>query len=108
MTIHALAHAAFTGRRDEARDVILPDEIVQVVVGLEDDAAAASAVAAARAALGDVSLAMERDTALAAVPRLRVNFYFVNEHDAVAPTKKARPKPRLEIGWRKLVFRGGG
>jgi hypothetical protein len=31
---------------------------------------------------------MERDTAFAAVPRLRVNFYFVNEHDAVAPTKK--------------------
>ena len=22
--------------------------------------------------------------------------------------KKARPKPRLEIGWRNLVFRGGG
>src|SRR5271169_6828660 len=22
--------------------------------------------------------------------------------------KKARPKPRLEIGWRKSVFRGGG
>ena len=27
-----------------------------------------------------VSLAMERDAAFAAVPRLRVNFYFVNEH----------------------------
>jgi hypothetical protein len=24
---------------------------------------------------------MERDAAFAAVPRLRVNFYFVNEHD---------------------------
>jgi hypothetical protein len=24
---------------------------------------------------------MERDTAFAAVPRLRVNFYFINEHD---------------------------
>ena len=108
MAVHALAHAAFADRRDEARDIILPDEIVQVVVGLQDDAAAASAIAAARAALGDVSLAMERDTAFAAVPRLRVNFYFVNEHDVVAPTKKARPKPRLEIGWRKLILRGGG
>jgi hypothetical protein len=25
---------------------------------------------------------MERDTAFAAVPRLRVNFYFVNEHES--------------------------
>jgi hypothetical protein len=51
------------------------------VVGLQDDAAAAPAVAAARPALGDVSLAMERDATFAAVPRLRVNFYFVNEHE---------------------------
>jgi hypothetical protein len=27
---------------------------------------------------------MERDAAFAAVPRLRVNFYFVNEHDSSA------------------------
>ena len=57
-----------TARRDEARDVILADEIVQVVVGLQNHAAAPSAVAAARPALGDVSLAMERDAAFAAVP----------------------------------------
>jgi hypothetical protein len=85
VTVHALAHARVAARRDEARDVILADEIVEVVVGLQDDAAAASAVAAARAALGDVSLAMERDTAFAAVPRLRVNFYFVNEHEIILP-----------------------
>jgi hypothetical protein len=42
------------------------------------------------------------------VAGLCVNFYFVDEHDLIAPTKKARPKPRLEIGWRKLVFRSGG
>src|SRR5882724_7462546 len=80
MTVHALAHAAVTGFGDEARDVILLDEIVEVVVGLEDDAAAASAVATAGAALGDVSLAMERDTAFAAVAGLGVNFNFVDEH----------------------------
>jgi len=51
------------------------------VVGLQDDAAAASAVAAARPALGDVSLAMERDAALAAVAGLRVDFYLVNKHE---------------------------
>ena len=65
---------------DEARLIILRDEIVQVVVGLQNDAAAAPAVAAAGAALGDIGLAMERDTAFAAVARPRVNFDFVNEH----------------------------
>jgi len=38
--------------------------------------AAASAVAAARAALGDVSLAMERDTAFAAVAPPARKFLF--------------------------------
>jgi hypothetical protein len=65
---------------NEARLIILRDEIVQVVVGLKDDAAAAPAVAAARPALGHEGFAMKRDAAFAAVPRFRVNFYFVNEH----------------------------
>jgi hypothetical protein len=81
VTIHALAQAVLAVLGDEARLIILRDEIVQVVVGLEDDAAAAPAVAAARPALGHEGLAMERDAAFAAVSRLRVNFYFVNEHD---------------------------
>ena len=92
MTVHALAHARVAARRDEARDVILADEIIEVVVGLQDDAAAAPAVAAARPALGDVSLAMERDAAFAAVPRLRVNFYFVDEHEIIL-----RPVAGLEV-----------
>jgi hypothetical protein len=68
VAVHALAHAGFAFRRDEARLIILRDEIVQVVVGLQNHAAAAPAVAAAGAALGDVGLAMERDAAFAAVP----------------------------------------
>ena len=87
MTVHAFAHAAFATERDEARDIILLDEIVQVVVGLKNHAAAATAVAAARPALGDVSLAMKRDRALAAVAGLRVDFYFVNEHEIGASLK---------------------
>ena len=50
------------------------------MVGLEDDAAAAPAVAAARAALGTILLALEGDAAFAAVARPRVDFDFVNEH----------------------------
>ena len=81
MAVHAFAEARFAGLGDEARLVILGDEVVEVVVGLQYHAAAASAVAAAGAALGNVSLAMERDAAFAAVPRARVNFYFVYEHE---------------------------
>ncbi len=51
---------------------------------------------------------MERDTAFAAVPRLPVNFISSMNMMQSRPTKKARPKPRLEIGWQKSVFRGGG
>jgi len=85
VTIHALAHASLATLRDKARLIILRDEIVEVVVGLQNHAAAASAVAAARPTLGDVGLAMERDAAFAAVPCLRVNFYFVNEHEISLP-----------------------
>jgi hypothetical protein len=67
--------------RNEAGVIILGDEIVQVVVGLKNHIAAAPAVAAAGPALGDVSFAMERDTAFAAMARPRVNFDFVNKHE---------------------------
>ena len=63
--------------------IILGDEVVEVVVGLQNHAAAAAAVAAAGAALGDVGFAMERHAAFAAVPGPRVNFDFVNEHIGV-------------------------
>src|SRR5580698_2119319 len=80
MPVHALAHAVLAFLRDEARNVILLQEIVQVMIGLQDDAAAATAIAAARSALGHKRLAMKSHAAFAAMARLRVNFYFVNEH----------------------------
>ena len=81
VAVHAFAQAGFADLCDEARLIILRDKVVEVVVGLQNHAAAAPAVAAAGAALGDVSLAMERDTAFAAVSRPRVNFDFVYEHE---------------------------
>ncbi len=80
VTVHALAKARFPDLGDEARDIILRDQVVEVVVSLQDHAAAAPAVAAAGPALGNVSLTMESNTALAAVSRPRVNFDFVDEH----------------------------
>ena len=80
VTIHAFAHAAFADFGDQARHVVLLDEIVQVVVSLEDNAAAAATVAAAGAALGDIRFAMERNTAFAAVAGAGINFDFVYKH----------------------------
>ena len=81
MAIHALAHAGLAVLGDQAGDIILGDEIVQVMIGLQNHAAAATAIAAAGAAFGDVSFAMERDAAFATVAGARVDFDFVNKHE---------------------------
>ena len=80
MAIHAFAQAAVAIGGDQARDVILLNQVVEVVIGLEDDAAAASAVAAAGTALGHKSFAMKGHTTAAAMAGVRVDFYFVNKH----------------------------
>ncbi len=92
VAIHAFAQAGIAGFGDEARDVELADEVVQVVVGLENDVAAAAAVAAAGATLGDVGLAMEGDGAFAAVAGFGVNFYLINKHEWMV-----RPASRRDI-----------
>jgi hypothetical protein len=88
MAVHAITHAESAVRRDEARLIVLGDEVVQVMVGYENDAAAATAVAAARPSLGAILLALEGDTAFAAVAGLRVDSDFVNEH---------WNKPKIEV-----------
>jgi hypothetical protein len=80
MAVHAFAHAGIAFLGDEAGDIILLDEVIEIVVCAEDDAAAATAVAAAGTAFRDVGFAMERDAAFATVAGARVNFYFINEH----------------------------
>src|SRR5579884_446986 len=80
MPVHPFAHARLACLGDEPRRVILRDEIVQVVVGLQNDIAAASAVAAAGPALGDEGFAMERDAALAAMTCTGKYFDLVYEH----------------------------
>ena len=71
--------------------IVLRDEIVEVVVRFEDDVSAATAVAAAGSAFGDKGLAMERDTAFAAVTGAGVDFYFIDEHH------RQTRSPKLEI-----------
>ncbi len=80
-SVHALAHAVMTVFREQPWDVILLEEVVQVVVGLQNHAAAAAAVAAARSALGHERFAVKGDGSLAAVAGAGVDFNFVNEHE---------------------------
>ena len=61
----ALAGAAVFGV--EVRGVKLRDEIVDVVIGLQDDVAALAAVAAARPALGLERLMRKREATVAAL-----------------------------------------
>jgi hypothetical protein len=80
VAVHAFAHAGFTGLGDQFWHVVLSNEIVQVMIRLKNDAPATPAVAAARAAFGNVGFTMERHAAFAAVPRTGEDFDFVYEH----------------------------
>jgi hypothetical protein len=80
VSVHAFAKALLAAFGNEAGLVVLGDEVVEVAVGLEDDAAAEAAVAAAGAAFGGEGFAAEGDAAFAAVAGAGVNFYFIDEH----------------------------
>jgi len=83
VAVHALAKARFAGLGDEARLIILGDEVVEIVVGFEDDVAAASAVAAAGSALRTILFALESDAPLAAVACPSRSRQTTNEGDNV-------------------------
>ena len=69
VAIHALAHAELSVLGDQPGLIILGDQVVQVVVGFQDDIAAATAVAPARTAFRAVLLALKCDASLAAMAR---------------------------------------
>src|SRR5207249_7377475 len=80
VAVHPFAQAVLAGLGEEPRLVELRDEIVQVVVGLQNDVAPAPAIAAGRAAFGAEGFTEESDTALPTVTGARKNFDFVDEH----------------------------
>jgi hypothetical protein len=59
------------------------EESIEVRVGLDEDVAAASAVAAAGAAAWNVLLAPERKTAVAAVAGFHADANFIDEHERI-------------------------
>ena len=80
-TIHSFAHSRFSSLCDQARVVKLRDQIVQVVVGFENDVAAATTIAAARPAFRDKRFAMEGHAPFATMAGSRKNFDFVDKHE---------------------------
>src|SRR5687767_786705 len=102
--VHAFAQAGFALLRDQAGSVKLSDEVVEVVVGLEDDIASAPAIAAAGPALGHERLAMKGNAAFAPIAGFRENIDLVNKHkkkgetgnglaENVAPRISSPPRP---------------
>src|SRR5258707_5406349 len=79
-TIHTLPQSAFAVGGNQARLIVLADKIVQVVIGLKYNVAAASAVSSARSTFGPVLLPLERHAAFAAVSRPGINFDLVDKH----------------------------
>ena len=88
MTVHPLAQPRLPVGGDQPRIKKLRHQVVQVVIRLQDDIAAATAVPAAGAAFGAGSFPEKGDAAFAPVPGPRVNCYFINEHDGVSQQKR--------------------
>src|SRR5262245_48563267 len=85
--VPVLAHAVAARPRLEMLLVAVVDQRVESVDRLNDYAAAAPAVAAARSAEFDELLASERDAAVAAVARAHIDLGFVEElHGALDNT----------------------
>src|SRR5439155_13007410 len=63
VSIHAIAHSKLAVLSEQPRLIVLGHKIVQVVVGFQNHAAPASAVAAAGPALGTILLALKGNTA---------------------------------------------
>ena len=86
--VHALAQSRLAVLGDEPGIVELGHQIVQVVVGLKNDIAAAPAVAAAGAAFGPEGFPQKGDAAFAAVSGPPIDFDFINKHERYPQQKR--------------------
>src|SRR5262245_28901759 len=92
MTVHALAQAALPFLSNQTRLIILRDEVIQVVVGLQNHIASATAIATAGSSLGTILLSLERHAAFAAMARPRIDLDLVDEHPNKKGEARASPK----------------
>jgi len=71
--------------RHEFAAVLVIQQSIRALVDGKDDVAAATAVAAVRSAVGHIFFAAEGHTAVAAVARLAINLYIINQHNDTSP-----------------------
>jgi hypothetical protein len=81
VAIHPLSQTALAFFGYQARLVILSDEIIEIMIGFENDITATPAIPSAGTAFGPIFLTLKCDAAFAAMSRSRVNFYLVNKHN---------------------------
>ena len=91
---------------NQSRHKKLRDQIVEIVAGLEDDTAAATAIAAIGAAFGLEGFAPERHATASAVAGAGVNFYLVDEHCAIGFGAKKSEAQGLAVKWFSLAGSG--
>jgi hypothetical protein len=81
MSIHSFAQALLAFLGDETWLVVLIDQVIEIVIGFENDVATTAAVAAAGPAFGPVGLTMKGHGAFPTVAGLRINLDLVDEHE---------------------------
>jgi hypothetical protein len=78
--IHAFAHASLAVLSDQAGLIILCNQVVEIVIGLENNVTAPPAIAAAGPALWPEFFPLKSHTALSPMTGARENLNFVNKH----------------------------
>jgi hypothetical protein len=91
--IHAFSLPGSAILGNQSGVVKLCDEIVQIVIGLQEDITSAPPISSARAAFGDEGFTVEGHSALTSMPCLSIDSYFVDKH--VAARNMGRKKARL-------------
>src|SRR5438552_18353776 len=94
MAIHSLAEASLAILCNQARLIILRDQIVQVMIGFEDPLAATAAITTAGSTFGTILLSLKGDAPFTPVSCAGVDLYFINEHVAI-PTGYFRNAPAM-------------
>ena len=99
MAVHALSHPGFARFGDQTRIIILGDKVVEIMVGLKDDIAATTAIAAAGPAFRAKRFPQERHAAFPTMARAREDFNLIDEHrnrKSYPPNKKGEASDLAE------------
>jgi hypothetical protein len=92
-------------RSEKAGLIVLLDEIVEIVIGLENHVAPGPSIASAGASFGTRGFAQKRDAAAPSMPCTGMDPDLVNEHRGVAGSVSGAPVPSKKGEADGLAFR---